>query len=71
MPVQILTVRTLARGQVTAVHQAPFYVFAEGETSEQAERELARMAGLLEAEAMELQYARFDHRHHRHHWWMP
>ena len=72
MPAQILTVRVIdAGGRVTAVRQAPFLVLAEGEDKEQGVRELVALAEQLIAEAEELELARFDPLHRRHHWWQP
>lgn len=71
MAVHILTVRILTDGEVTAVKQKPFLVLADGESREQGEVELWRMAERLADEAEELQAGRHDPEHRRHHWWMP
>ena len=71
MAVNILTVRVISDGEVLAVRQAPFLVLREGESREQGEVELYRLAEALIDEAGELERARHDPHHRKHHWWMP
>jgi hypothetical protein len=69
--VNILTVRVLSDGEVLAVRQEPFLVLEEGEDREQGARQLRALAEELEEQAADLERARYDNQHRRHHWWMP
>ena len=71
MAVHIFTARILSGGEVLAVKQVPFLVLDEGEDSEQGERQLRALAEELEDQADDLEQARYDNQHRRHHWWMP
>lgn len=71
MPVSILTARIIAGSEVMAVAQVPFLVLEEGEDAEQGARRLRALAEELEAQAEDLERARYDRQHRRHHWWMP
>lgn len=71
MPVHIFTARIIAGSEVMAVTQVPFLVLGESENAEQGARQLRSLAEELEAQAEDLERARYDSHHRRHHWWMP
>jgi hypothetical protein len=71
MAVHVLTVRVVSDGQVLAVRQRPFLVLADGEDPDQGAQELWRMAEVLDGQAEDIEAARHDPGHHKHHWWLP